>query len=154
MCDAVQDEKYKVDGVWVSNFVLPLYFTADPEKGGRNDFLGRLYKKTTLSSFGINPGGYIGFYNPITREHETFALKADARARKRLAIKSKAQLTRRSMRYKLGVSYPDHIESMVTRATRGRGAQRTQRLPRRLPAPRRAVDMIDQSPTRPGLGVD
>ena len=154
MCDAVQDEKYKVDGVWVSNFVLPLYFTPDPEEGGRNDFLGRLYKKTALRSFGINPGGYIGFYNPANRQHETFALKADARARQRLAIKSKAQLTRRSMRYKLGVSYPERIESTVARATRGRGAQRTQRPPRRPPAPPRAVAMIDQSPTRPGLGVD
>jgi hypothetical protein len=117
MCDAVQDEKYKVDGVWVSNFVLPLYFTPDPEEGGRNDFLGRVYKKTTLRSFGINRGGYIGFYN-------------------------------------LGVSYPERIESMVTRATRGRGAQRAPRPPRRLPAPPRAVGMIDQSTTRPGLGVD
>ena len=66
-----------------------------------------------MRSFGINPGGYIGFYNPKTRQHETFALKADARARQRLAIKSKAQLTRRSIRYKLGVSYPERIESMV-----------------------------------------
>ena len=49
MCDAVQDEGYKVDGVWVSNFVLPLYFTPDPEEGGRNDFLGRIYKNKALS---------------------------------------------------------------------------------------------------------
>src|SRR5436190_15611976 len=27
MCDAVQDESYEVDGVEVSNFLLPLYFT-------------------------------------------------------------------------------------------------------------------------------
>src|SRR5215471_1139713 len=27
MCDAVQDESYEIDGVQVSNFVLPLYFT-------------------------------------------------------------------------------------------------------------------------------
>ena len=106
-----------------------------------------------MSSFGINPGGYIGFYNPTTRKHDTFALKADARARQRLAIKSKAQLTRRSMRHKLGVTYPERIENAVARATSGRGAQRAPR-PRRLPAPRRAVDMIDPSPTRPGLGVD
>jgi hypothetical protein len=154
MCDAVQDEKYKVDGVWVSNFVLPLYFTPDPEKGGRNDFLGRAYKKTTLRSFGINPGGYIGFYNPKTRQHETFALKGDARARQRLAIKSKAQLTRRSMRYKLGFSYPEHIESTVARAARGRGAQRVPRPQRGSLTPPRAVGMIDHSTTRPGLGVD
>src|SRR5262245_55463103 len=42
MCDAVQDEKYEIDGVWVSNFVLPLYFTSSHERGGRNDFLGTM----------------------------------------------------------------------------------------------------------------
>jgi hypothetical protein len=143
-----------VDGIWVSNFVLPLYFTPDAEQGGRNDFLGRIYKKKALSSFNINPGGYIGFYNPEKREHETFALKADARARQRLKIKSKAQLTRRSMRYKLGTSYQERVESTVARATRGRGAVRAA-LPRpRASAPPRAVEMIDQSAARPGLGVD
>ena len=154
MCDAVQDEKYKVDGVWVSNFVLPLYFTPDAEEAGRNDFLGRIYKKKALTSFNINPGGYIGFYNPQSREHETFALKADARARQRLKIKSKAQLTRRSMRDKLGISYPARVESTIARATRGRGAVRAAGLLRRRSTPPRAVEMIDQSPTRPGLGVD
>ena len=68
MCDAVQDENYKIDGIWVSNFVLPLYFTREAEAGGRNDFLGRRYKGSRCSSFGINPGGYIGFYNPKTGE--------------------------------------------------------------------------------------
>jgi hypothetical protein len=154
MCDAVQDEKYKVDGVWVSNFVLPLYFTPDAEEGGRNDFLGRLYKKKTLRSFNINPGGYIGFYNPENREHETFALKADVRARQRLKIKSKAQLTRRSMRYTLGSSYPALVENTIARATRGRGAVRAVRPPRRALTPPRAVEMIERSPKRPGLGVD
>jgi hypothetical protein len=100
MCDAVQAESYKIDGIAVSNFLLPLYFTPDPEIGGRNDFLGRRYKGTTLPSFGINPGGYVGFYNPQTGEHETFSLKADKVAAKRLALKSKAQITRRSLRYR------------------------------------------------------
>jgi hypothetical protein len=153
MCDAVQDESYKVDGVPVSNFVLPLYFTPGAEEGGRNDFLGRLYKKKALKSFGINPGGYIGFYNPKTNVHETYALKADARARQRLKIKSKAQLTRRSMRYKLGSCYPDRIETALARGRRG-AALAPRRARVRAAAPRRAVEMIDQAATRPGLGVD
>jgi hypothetical protein len=62
----------------VSNFVLPLYFTQFAEIGGRNDFLGRLTKGKALQSFSINPGGYIGFYNPKTREHDTFSLKGTA----------------------------------------------------------------------------
>ena len=100
MCDAVQAESYEIDGVAVSNFLLPLYFTPDLEVGGRNDFLGRRYKGTTLPSFGINPGGYVGFYNPETGEHETFSLKADKVAKKRLSLKAQAQITRRSQRYR------------------------------------------------------
>ncbi len=61
MCDAVQDERYNIDGIAVSNFVLPLYFTASPEHGGRNDFLGTQSHGKTLRSFQVNPGGYIGF---------------------------------------------------------------------------------------------
>jgi hypothetical protein len=33
MCDAVQAETYIIDGIEVSNFVLPLYFTNNDEKG-------------------------------------------------------------------------------------------------------------------------
>jgi hypothetical protein len=116
MCDAVQDEKYKVDGIWVSNFLLPLYFTSNAEEGGRNDFLGRRYKRRSLSSFGINPGGYIGFYNPQSKEDETFSLRGDRRAAERLRIKGKARLTRRSMRYKLGTGYSEVLASAAARA--------------------------------------
>jgi len=116
MCDAVQDEKYKVDGTWVSNFLLPLYFTPDAESGGRNDFLGRLHKGKSLQSFGINPGGYIGFFNPESKDDETFALKGDRRAAKRLKIKSKAKLARRSMRYKLGARYPEEVAKAASGA--------------------------------------
>jgi hypothetical protein len=151
MCDAVQDEQYKVDGVWVSNFVLPLYFTRDAEKGGRNDFLGRLYKKKALQSFSINPGGYIGFYNPENREHETFALKADTRARQRLAIKSKAQLTRRAARYKFGTAFGSRVAAQTT--ARPRAVPR-QRAGTRPAAARRDVEMIDRSPRRMGIGVE
>jgi hypothetical protein len=152
MCDAVQNETYKVDGVVVSNFLLPLYFTPDVEEGGRNDFLGRFYKGKPLGSFGINPGGYIGFYNPQSRQHETFALKSDKRARTRMAIKGKAQLTRRSMRYKAGTTYPEQIRMLARRES-----PRTPRatMARRITKPSpRAVEMIAQAAKRPGLGVD
>lgn len=87
MSDAVQAETYELDGVEVSNFVLPLYFTPDSEKGSRNDFLGRSHGGKTLPSFGINPGGYVGFFDPQTNEDVTFALAGDTRARERLAAK-------------------------------------------------------------------
>jgi hypothetical protein len=88
MCDAVQSEAYKIDGVPVSNFVLPLYFTSSNERGGRNDFLGTIPPDgETLRSFSINPGGYIGFYDPKKQEDVTWSLDDDARGKKRLRIK-------------------------------------------------------------------
>jgi len=99
MCDAVQTETYEIDGIQVSNFVLPLYFTDGDERGGRNDFLGRSHGGKTLRSFGVNPGGYVGFFDPQKGDHDTFSLKNDGLAARRLEIKSKAKGTRRSVRY-------------------------------------------------------
>jgi hypothetical protein len=90
MCDAVQDETYTIDGVRVSNFVLPLYFTIGEQVGVRNDFLNRTHNGKTLQSFGINPGGYVGFFNPETGQDETFSLRGDTRAQQRLQIKREA----------------------------------------------------------------
>ena len=89
MCDAVQSETYKIDSVEVSNFVLPLYFTENDEKGARNDFLGRKHGNKTLVSFGVNPGGYVGFFDPGTGDHETYSVERDRKARKRLKIKGR-----------------------------------------------------------------
>ena len=99
MCDAVQAETYDIDGVAVSNFVLPLYFTGGDEVGGRNDFLGRPYKGKTLRSFGVNPGGYVGFFDPEKGDHDTFAPKHDKVAARRLELKSRAKGARRGIRY-------------------------------------------------------
>lgn len=99
MCDAVQAETYEIDGVEVSNFLLPLYFTGEDERGGRNDFLGRQHNGQTLRSFGINPGGYVGFYDPQLGQHDTFSMRADKTAQRRLEVKGTAELARRSVRY-------------------------------------------------------
>jgi hypothetical protein len=87
------------DGVEVSNFVLPLYFTAGEEKGGWNDFLGRAYNGETLRSFGVNPGGYVGCFDPENIDHDTFSMKGDSVAGKRLKLKSQAKGARRGIRY-------------------------------------------------------
>ncbi len=103
MCDAVQAESYEIDGVAVSNFVLPLYFTGTrdvDEIGARNDFLGSVHAGQTLTSFGINPGGYVGFFDPETNGHEMYSIRGDKRAMKRMQAKSKAKQTRRSLRYR------------------------------------------------------
>jgi hypothetical protein len=94
MCDAVQSQSYKIDNVEVSNFVLPLYFTLEEQEGGRNDFLGRLYRGKGLQSFGVSPGGYIGFYDPQTGNQENYSAPGDKKAQARLAIKSKVKAGR------------------------------------------------------------
>jgi len=124
MCDAVQAETYKVDGVEVSNFLLPLYFTGEDEFDGRNDFLGRRYKKKALRSFGINPGGYIGFFNPESGEHETYALSGDAVAKKRLQIKGNAIAARRSARYRSLVETVAEDDGPTRYGTTRRGLRR------------------------------
>jgi hypothetical protein len=88
MCDAVQNETYDIDHITVSNFVLPLYFTSSNERGGRNDFLGTTAKGgRTLRSFSVNPGGYIGFFDPAKNGHVTFSLDDDPKGKRRLAAK-------------------------------------------------------------------
>lgn len=92
MCDAVQSQTYTIDGVEVSNFVLPLYFTPGEQEGGRNDFLGIVDKKgNALTSFGVAAGGYVGFYDPVTRQHEQYSAPDDKVAAQRLKIKGRVQ---------------------------------------------------------------
>jgi hypothetical protein len=96
MCDAVQAQTYEIDGVAVSDFVLPLYFTPDPEPGGRNNFMGgdfaggRLNGQTPLPlhSFGVAEGGYIGYFDPKTRKDRFFENSGDRLAKHRREVKA------------------------------------------------------------------
>jgi hypothetical protein len=123
-------------------------------RGGRPQrLLGRPDRKTkqTLQSFGINRGGYIGFFNPETGDDETFALRGDARAKRRLKVKSRATLTRRSMRYKLGTLAADRLaEAGQVEATERGGRQVASGLAVAPKAKRRAlaVEMLDCSEDR------
>jgi hypothetical protein len=104
MCDAVQGETYRLDGIEVSNFVLPLYFTGTrdvDEVGARNDFLGTVGADgQTLRSFAINPGGYVGFFDPTINDHDTFMVAgaSESATAARLALKAKIVETRRAAR--------------------------------------------------------
>jgi len=98
MCDPVQDESYYIGDVPVCNFVLPLYFTSGNEIHGRNDFLGRSHPGGTLSSFRVNPGGYLGFYDPDTGKPGMLKRPGDQRAQERLDIKAKALAARGASR--------------------------------------------------------
>ncbi len=99
MCDAVQAETYEIDEVQVSNFVLPLYFTVHNETGARNDFLGTRSNGTTLKSFGVNPGGYVGFFDPELGEHDTYSHASDGVAARRREAKAAVGIGRRALRY-------------------------------------------------------
>ncbi len=125
MCDAVQAQSYKIDDIEVSNFVLPLYFTGTDEFEGRNDFLGRITKGKSLTSFGISPGGYVGFFDPQKNDMDTYSIKGDAVAKKRMEVKKKAEGARRALRYQrytsklsqVQLSRQDQWTSKMTRSS-------------------------------------
>jgi hypothetical protein len=116
MSDPVQDESYVIDSVKVSNFVLPLYYTPHAEAGSRNDFLGRAHAGKTLASFGINPGGYIGFFDPKTNKDVTFANSGDEKAMHRLKVKKKHAVGRRALRI---AQWPHEAATEGSRTARG-----------------------------------
>lgn len=94
MCDAVQAESYSIDGVEVSNFVLPSYFSLGEQVGRRNDFLGREQAGKTLESFGMNPGGYLNIFDPRTSRWEQPAGPSDAVAALRKKLKNRLKAGR------------------------------------------------------------
>lgn len=65
-CDAVERTSYDIDGVRVSNFVTPEYFTIGDETGTRNDFLG-----VGVTSFGVTRGSHIAFFDLAAGEWVT-----------------------------------------------------------------------------------
>ncbi len=65
-CDAVEQDEYTIDGVTLSNFVLPAWYSGvvDPTLAalgvrGSYDFLGKLTAPLTLTA-----GGYAQYYDP------------------------------------------------------------------------------------------
>ncbi len=94
MCDAVQAESYRIDGVEVSNFVLPSYFSMGEQDGRRNDFLGRACAGATLKSFGMNPGGYLNIFDPKSGKWEQPVYETDAAALLRKKLKSRIKAGR------------------------------------------------------------
>ncbi len=94
LCDAVQAVTYKIDEVDVANFVLPLYFTEGDEQRNHNDFLG-----TSLPSFGVSNGGYVGFFDPETGRHGSWSDPRDSLAARRRELKQKFQGVQRSGRH-------------------------------------------------------
>ncbi len=63
LCDAVSNEAYEIEGVFVQNFVLPGWFSRKTVEGARNDFRGRADPGTSLAPFSPAPGGYLMFWD-------------------------------------------------------------------------------------------
>ena len=76
VCDPVQSDTYNIDGITVSNFVLPLYFArlANPTTTRTN------YLSQPLDRFGVRPGGYYSYFDLTTRKwNEIYGQGAEAR---------------------------------------------------------------------------
>jgi hypothetical protein len=52
-----------------------------------------------LRSFGINPGGYVGSYDPKIQDMDKFTIRGDRVAERRMKIKKRAKGARRAIRY-------------------------------------------------------
>lgn len=95
-CDPVQDQTYEIDGVAVSDFVYPWYFTVEHEGHGQaNNHLS----EKPVTSFSVTAGGYVGFYDLERKQEDTYF--ADKRAEQRHLIKERAGRFRRKRRISL-----------------------------------------------------
>jgi hypothetical protein len=66
LCDPVEAPSYEIDGVAVSNFVLPAWFDPQARPGSKFDHLGLL-----SGPFSLLPTGYV-VYMAEGREHQKF----------------------------------------------------------------------------------
>jgi hypothetical protein len=100
LCDAVQDEVYELDGVAVSNFLLPAYFTRNPGPGARTDFAGRADRGDALPGFGLTKGGYLCFWDALLDgdKWRPYWHPADARAAERFDAKNGSGQSRTARR--------------------------------------------------------
>ena len=86
VCDAVERTDYDIDGVRVSNFVTPSFFTVGDEPATRNDFLG-----IGVESFRALPGSHLAYFRLDTNRWETHVeanLPRNARAAARFDEKN------------------------------------------------------------------
>ena len=88
LCDAVEGDGYLLDGVYVSNFVKPAFFSTMTGVAGDFDYMGKLTAPFTMS-----PGGYQvvrhpdGSYDNIYGSAVTDARKATIAKRRRVMLR-------------------------------------------------------------------
>ena len=73
-----------------------------PIRVGRGDLEKQnMCQGKTLRSFSVNPGGYIGFFDPAGNNDVTFSLDDDPKGKRRLAAKGNLQAGRGQRRRNL-----------------------------------------------------
>ncbi len=69
ICDPVQFQPYEIDGIRVSDFVLPSYYKKDTPPG-ENDHLDT----PGLAPFGWLEHGIVGFHDPTVKENDGYVV--------------------------------------------------------------------------------
>lgn len=101
VCDPVQSQVYMVDGIPVSNFVLPDYYIPGPKSSNTN-FLG-----IPLKPFGWVKHGSVGFFDPMKGAHGAYVVWppwGPADVRKKAALYKKKMNASRLLRYAKPIS--------------------------------------------------
>jgi hypothetical protein len=100
VCDAVSFESYEIDGVTVSDFVLPPWWTWGEERPGRTSFCGaKNYEGKPLRSFELTPRGFQPYFDPGTKEYSN--VYGSGLAKKVYDIKKKGKHRRRNAMVRL-----------------------------------------------------
>ena len=88
VCDAVERTTYQIDGIDVSNFLTPSYFTIGEAAGSRNDFLA-----VEVDSFGLTQNSHLQFFDLAANDFVTVIGQQaiSERARKKFTDRPKAE---------------------------------------------------------------
>lgn len=112
LCDAVEGDIYEIDGVQVSNFVLPAWFDPQASSGARFDRLGLL-----KAPFTMTPQGYMilrtepGKVSQVFARHAIMHPGCDVR-----------EVPDTNMHLVFGKDYPEHKKrAKIIKAARRRG---------------------------------
>lgn len=93
VCDAVEEETYQINGVTVSNFVLPRYFESPAAAGVSRETFDQL--GTLTQPFSLAPGGYLS-YAGAGVWHQAFG-GAEAKQRHVTRAKHRARIRARRL---------------------------------------------------------
>jgi hypothetical protein len=114
LCDAVEGDTYEIDGVAVSNFVLPAWFDPKAKAGESFDYLGKLTAPFTMTA-----GGYMIVRTEPGKVTQVFAHHANRQ--KDVDVKEAG----RGLYLVFGKDFPEHMKAVkIAKALKRRGKTR------------------------------